>query len=378
MLRAPPLLRRLGPLLAALALGPAAAATTTGEPRCARRPVVHAATGTPVHGIEDLAVDRARGRLYLSAYDRTALDEAVNRGSRRLPQGAIYAVALSALAPGNGAAGALAARPAVSPGEVGGDLHPHGIALRPDGGLAAINRAYRRGPDGGWARETRIELFDAAGNGLAHRRSLADPALCRANDLVAHGPGTLLVTRDHGACATAGRWLEDVLGLSRGKLLRVRTEGGRVRIAAVARGLTYPNGIAATADGALIPVAETRAQRLALFDADDLGRATGPARPVRTHALPGGPDNISVAPDGTLLVALHPRLWHFALARYRILGRRDTASRVVRVDPRSGRIRTVIDDPEGARLSGATAAVAAGGLVIASSVIDDALLVCRR
>ena len=308
-------------------------------------------------------------RLYLSAYDRTALDDAVAGDAGRLPQGAIYALPLDALANGDGP---LRATAATDTAMAARDLHPHGIALLPGGRLAAVNHAYER-TGGDWRRRTRIELFRTGPDRLHRAGTIAHPALCRANDLAAADADTLFVTRDHGACGTAGRWLEDLLGLERGQLLQV-TLGGTPAVEVAAQGLSIPNGVAVASDGQVY-VAETRRRAVSVFDVR--GLQNGGRQAPRRIAMDGGPDNLSLGPDGRVLAALHPTLWRYALARYRWFGVETAATRLVGLAPETGQVTRLFDDPEGRLLAAATAVLQVPGALVASSAIDAALLVCR-
>ena len=65
------------------------------------------------------------------------------------------------------------------------------------------------------------------------------------------------------------------------------------------------------------------------------------------------------------------------MARNRWFGQRESGTRVVALNPESGQVRTLIDDPEAEALNAGTTAVAANGWLLVGSVLDDALLVCR-
>ena len=84
-----------------------------------------------------------------------------------------------------------------------------------------------------------------------------------------------------------------------GRLLRRAPDG---TIAVVLDNLYFANGIAMTGDASAVIYAETAAARLSRYDID-----TGAVSTVLDN-LPGYPDNVSVAPDGLLWVALtNPR-----------------------------------------------------------------------
>lgn len=94
-------------------------------------------------------------------------------------------------------------------------------------------------------------------------------------------------------------WPADILEhIGTGQLLRLRP-GGTPEV--LLAGLQFANGVALAPDESFLVVAETGARRLCRY------RLTGPqAGSTDTLAadLPGYPDNISQAPDGTFWVAL--------------------------------------------------------------------------
>ena len=409
----------------ACALSTAAAPLPAAE-TCTRRPLVDAASGAPVRGVEDLAHDPATGRLYLSAYDRWAVADATDAGERP-PDGGIHAVSLDALRTGDGP---LRVRELT--GQLDGAFHPHGIGFVREGATArlfAVNHAWGKA-GGGWRKRFRLAVLEPTGDDrtanpkqqnpsswcgsrasppsynlplpfiegegetaargaaragrgggdptcsqrltLTRVASVDDPALCRANDVAARSVTTAYVTRDHGACRGAARWLEMTLGLDRAELLRVDLTG-EPRIATLADELAMANGVTLSPDGERVAVAETRGERIRIYDADSVQ-----AGPVATHSLPGGPDNLTWGDSGRILAAVHDSLLATGLARYRVFGRRRAGSHVVALDPATGAARTLVRDRSGTRLNMATAAIRADGTLIAAGLLDDALLVCRE
>jgi hypothetical protein len=107
-------------------------------------------------------------------------------------------------------------------------------------------------------------------------------------------------------------------------------------------------------------VAETRSNRLLRPD----GSAVD---------LPGAPDNLTASTEG-LVIALHPsllRLWPY------LAGWSEHAPTRIALVRDGGAVELLYDDPAGARFSAATTAVLADGRLIAGSVRDAGLLVCR-
>jgi len=303
-----------------------------GPEACRRLALVDAGTGATIRGVEDIA--RHGGALILSAHDRLAAGKGVSR------TGGLYRLPLAALD---------AAGP-VRVGRLGGTgrLDPHGIAVA-ENRIAVILR--RHGPDGHVG--TDVISARLSGARLSGAERLRDPALCAANDLAFDG-ARLLVTLDRRDCP--GLSWRDMLRGSGGRLVAIGPGG----VAAALRdGLAHANGVLSGGGGLVI--AETRAHRLRVS-------------PGHGIDLPGGPDNLTRAPDGRILAALHPDLIRLALYRFGWTGR--APARIVAVAPQDGSVEVLFDDPAGAVFPAATVAVMAGGRLVAGSVRAAGLLVC--
>jgi hypothetical protein len=306
---------------------------------CARAALVDTSSGQPITGVEDMALMPDRDTLILSAMDRLAL----TRRPSSAPEGGLFEVSISRLA-----AGETWAAPIVRPGAVAGGLFPHGIAVSNDGErLAFINRA----------RDGKVSIIGGSlGRGAFNiRTTRSEPELCRANDLMFAGDEgmNLRVTLDRGNCGLD--WADLKPSSTSGRVISVN-------LASIAplkvdeTGLAFANGIAG------MYVAETRASRLR-------------HRLDRPLELPGGPDNLNWDGLGGLIVALHPSLYRLAAYRF---GYHDTApSRIVRIGL-DRRIEVLFDDTRGEVFSGASSAVLSGGVLVAGSMHDAGVLVCRK
>ena len=280
--------------------------------------------------------------LILSAMDRLAREWR----PETTPEGGLFKVSLKRLA-----AGEAWAAPIVWPGAVAGGLFPHGLAVSTDGErLAFINRGINRAGDG----TVSIVGGTLTRGAFSLRTTRFDPLFCRANDLEFSGGGAmaLRVTLDRGDCGLS--WADLKPGSTSGRVVSVNL-GGLAPPKIEQTGLAFANGIAG------LYVAETRGWRLH-------------HRLDRPVELPGGPDNLTWDGLGGLIAALHPSLFRLAAYRY---GYHDTApSRIVRVD--LGRnIEVLFDDPAGEVFSGTSVAVLAGGVLVAGSIRDAGLLVCK-
>ncbi len=335
--------------LAAL-LAAACSVATGGAPRysaadCAVRPILEAGTGRAVLGAEDLAFDAARGEILVSAYDRRATDAALAQGAP-VPEGGLYAVDPVALAHGP-----TRARPLLPPGAIRGGLRPQGIDI--DGNrLAVVNR--RLGPDG--RLDPVVLLLDLATSPPAVVAIHRAPGFCALNDVAIDG-GLLHATLDREDCRRfAPREL--LPGARTGRLVRLADE----ETGTVAEGFRFPNGVLRLPDGRLA-VAETRGGGIRLSDG-------------RVLATPGGPDNLTLAADGRIVAAVLPNL---VRTLFYLRGWSARApSRIVRVDPATGAVELLFDDPEGLIFPGASVGLMVGDMLVAGSVLAPGLLVCQR
>lgn len=334
--------------------GKAATGARYQSEQCRRVALLDVATGKTIRGAEDIAVDAGRDRLYVSAYDRRSVERAVRRKAFSIPEGGVYSVSLSGLL---GSGDEAPATPVVRADEIAGGLRPHGISFNPEiGEIAFINRGYQR-IDDRWRMTPRIERIGVDGEAIVGEDNQTP---CAANDLLDE-PSQALISFDHERCDWRSG-LEDALSLHRSGV--AADDGARLFDAAL-----FANGIARTEDGR-IALAATREKALLLMD------ERGEGLKVSSRiALPGGPDNLTVSADGGVVAAVHPSLLLMGLDRRLALGA--APSRIVKADPNSGGVEVLFDDPGGALFSAATVAAEWRGALIAGSVVDEGLLVCR-
>ena len=235
-----------------------------------------------VTGAEDMQVDARDKLLIASASDR-----------RHMGSGAdgIYALALDK--PDAGFV-KLAGTPKV--------FHPHGISLfRAADGTLTLMAVNHLAPD-----HHAVDIFQVlVENGTARLNevgAIEGDKLIHPNDVVAVGEAQFYVTNDHGSKTGLGMTLENYLTLPRADVLYY--DGAIFREAAT--GLVFANGINVSNDGRHVYVAESTMRRVQSFARDMFsGRLT----PEATLDFPSGPDNIDTAPDGTLWIAGHPKMF---------------------------------------------------------------------
>lgn len=333
---------------AAALLLAACAPAAPGPPRfpasqCAVHAVIDAATGLPLKGIEDLA-PAPSGMLMLSADDRLAGEKAIAEG-RSPADGGLYLASIEAVRMGS-----TQARPLFAAGQLSGGLRPVGIAL--DGTrLAFVNR--RLSPAGTVDPVVVEAALDADGS-VRITAIHKGPGFCGLNDVAFDGP-LLLATLSETGCPPG--LADRLLNRPTGQLVEIAPDTTQ----SVAQGFRFANGVALLPAG-LVAVSETRAGQLRLSDGREL-------------PVPGGPDNLSLAADGRLVVALVPSILRLAAYRY---GFSDSApARVVAVSPATGAVETLFDDPEGQLLPGLSSALWLDDMLVAGSVLAEGLLVCR-
>ncbi len=322
--------------------------------QCRRVAILEADTRRPIIGAEDLAFDAEADRLIISAYDRRSVERAATSGAETIPEGDLYFVELSALA---GDTEEMALQPVVERGSVAGGLRPHGISFDPaTKQISVVNRVYDSA-GGGWRMRPRIDRFGADGA----LTTVESPALhCSANDLTTLD-GETLVSFDHAGCGWRAV-LEDIAATRKSGLATLAGEELFV-------GARHANGVIATLDGD-IALAATRDRAVLLLSAN--GGEFALTKKIHT---PGGPDNLTLSDDGSIIAALHPSL--MAIGAQRRLGVGKAGSRIVRIDLSSGRNVLLFDDPKAELFSAATAAIEVDGTLVAGSVLDAGLLVCK-
>lgn len=319
---------------------------------CRRVAVVDAATNEAVVGAEDLAFDAATNSVIFSAYDRRAAEHAARDGRDAVPEGGLYSARLAALA-----ANEVSVEPLIAQASMDGGLRPHGVSFDAESRrVSFINRAYRK-LDGKWRMTPEIVHVGVDRAEFTDE----DAPRCSANDLATLND-VLYVSYDHDDCGWRGG-LEDVFGSTNSGVSIPDGES-------VFYGVRHANGLVPTGDGRLA-LAATRDKAIVLLQETD-----GKFSVEKKFAMPGAPDNLTVAADGAIVAALHPSLTAIGLARRMGFGK--AGSRIVSVDPETGATTLLFDDPKAALFQAATAAVYAEGVLVAGSVLDAGLLVCAR
>lgn len=343
---------------AALALA-ACAEKGDGEPvyspdQCRRVALIDASTGKAVVGAEDLTFDPAMRHVIISAYDRRAVERQAARGAGRLDEGGIYSVPLDVLA---GDATSLTVSSIVSRDTVVGGLRPHGVAFdEARREITFVNRSYQK-MYGRWRVSPRIERAGAdgavfVGDGGAPR--------CSANDIALIGDRTF-VSFDHGSCG----WRAGIEDLAAAKASGIETVDGDTMFDRA----RHANGVTAT-PGRQLALASTRDKSIVVLAEEGDGFDVS-----REIAVPGGPDNLTVSADGSIVAAVYPSLLTIGAQRRLGLGR--SGSRIVSANLETGEISLLFNDDKGKFFSAASAGLLAEGLLIMGSALDRGIVVCK-
>jgi hypothetical protein len=236
---------------------------------------------------EDIQVDHASGIAYLSVFDRRAALH--DRGIT----GTILKLDL------NQPNAAL--KPATAGDPPG--FRPHGVSLWTHGDEPKRLFVVSHPLDASGQEQQTVEIFEQQADQLFHHmKTVSDALFVHPNDLAAVGPEQFYVANDSGAHNSFTRMIEFLF--QPGWSSVVYYDGAKGAIAVTGRAMA--NGVMASADGLKLYLAETAGRQVLIFDRDT---QTGGLYWSGLIELPGGPDNLDLAEDGSLWVAAHPNTW---------------------------------------------------------------------
>ena len=297
----------------------------------------------PVSGIagpEDMAVDHASGRVFISSLDRRDPEA---RGAVHLfdPADPLAAGGWRDITGGEPAA-----------------FRPLGIDYYENDGvrrLFIVNEFNNA-----------VEIFDVGDDGvLTHRKTMTEKRLTSPNNVVAVGPTQFYVTNDvkSGRETVAGK-IDFLTRAAKGDVLYF--DGVAWRIAA--SGLRFANGIALAKDGRELHVAETAGRAVKTY-----ARAPESGRLTLLHSVstPAAPDNLTIDADGALWVAGLPK--PLALSLHAGDAKRLAPSSVMRLTG-GGAATIYLDD--GKELSASSSAVRIGDALMIGAIFEQKFLLC--
>lgn len=292
-------------------------------------------------GSEDVVLDAATGRVFISSQDFRHLDS--SPGDIFLYDPSTGAVPLRLPRTG----------PAV--------FHPHGMALFRDASGATLFVVNHPTPTSGQVE--RFEVRD--GPSLVHLESVTLP-FPSLNEVAAVGPRQFYVTIDAGTKGgTVGRVAETFLRLP---LAGVGYFDGR-DARWVVEGLRYANGLAV--DGDLVFVSETTGRALHSYRRS----ADGALTRLASASDASGLDNLSFDETGDVWVGAHPNMLAFLSHAKDPANRSPSQVLRARVDRSTGAL-TLVDAAmdDGVLVSGSSVAQPiANGRIVIGSVFEHAL-----
>lgn len=258
-------------------------------------------------GAEDFAIDWQKRRAYVSSADRHGVDN----GKR--PNGDIYLLDFS----GNS--------PTLTPLKAWADdsFFPHGLDFFVDWDGTRLLFAVNHGATG---REHTVEVFEAKDDGtLRHARTISSSSFTSPNDIAVAGAEEFYVTNDPFDAPAYERAL-NYMGVPTGTVTHYNNGVARP----VADNLRFPNGIVRSPDGQWLLVAESLGRSVSLFQRNPF---TGQLAKRQEIEVKMAADNLIVFPDGTTVVAGHPRPLAF-LSHAKAPQEKRSPSMVVQLAPR--------------------------------------------
>lgn len=307
-----------------------------------------------VMGSEDIVLDPIMKRAYLSYQDFRSLKQ-----TERAEPGAIASYDLE-----RGGAPVKVAMDFPQP------FHPHGLSFfrSADGErrLFIVNHPDRN--------TSHVEIFAVEGvetPTLRHLRTVTGPEMISINDVVAVGLDQFYATNDAGTRADdALRTVETVLRLPWASVLYFDD----VHFTTVVEGLTYANGIAVSADGRAVYVAETTGRKLSIYDRDV---STGELTLRSSKVIPSGLDNLSIANDGSIWIGAHPKMFDFLAHSNDPTALSPSQIFRATVDGTSVNVEEIFLD-DGRQISGSSVALPVGSKrFIIGTVFQEHFLDCR-
>ncbi len=292
-------------------------------------------------GTEDIVVDPESGTLYVSAYNRRAVDG----------KDGIYA-----FNPDKSEQVRLVSVDAPA------DFHPHGISFWSDGIHRQIFAVSHR-TDGSEV----VEIFSVTEDGgLAHKKTVKFAAMHSPNDVQAVAENAFYVTNDSGKKGSTIYKNLSYLGARLSSVAFYDGESGR----SVADDLSYANGINMSADGRYVYVAESLPRSLRVYSRNP---RTNELERIKDIALNSSPDNIDIDEEGLLWIGGHPNV--FKYLAYKKDSTKLAPSHVLKVDAETGDITDIYFD-DGHAYRASAVALAYGDKFYVGSVYEDHVLMC--
>ena len=310
--------------------------------------------GDLIVGIEDMAYDQRKGQIYFSAYNR-----------REGKPGGIYRL--------DAGYNNKDIRRLSLPQTNTKTYWPHGIHLsyqEDQTRLDVIERDLRvKGRQKAQISQYRWNITEPKDIKLISR--IEDDLFCSANNLSFSTSGSkprdIYITRDHFSCSSWQQKLDNVFKPKSSSLLRMRQDA-EAKPTVIVKNLSYANGIAPHPYSGVY-TSETRKKRVSQ---QLRGGKIPRGHSAGNVTLPGGPDNLTVTPQGDVLAALHPNLIRFAAFRAGWGPRVKSRFAIISSDKSVNTYDVPADI-----LSGATVALRVDESVYLGGAFDEAIAICK-
>jgi sugar lactone lactonase YvrE len=299
----------------------------------------------------DIRVDRSHDIAYLSSLDRQALREGKN------VTGTVLRLDLES--------NPLRAVPALAGVPV--DFRPGGMSLYglPEGTQRLFVLSHPA------HAPAAVEIFKREADGqFAHDETLHNPLLVSPHGIVAVGDRQFYVTNNSGARTSFERLTE--IAVARSLSTVVYFDGSTMRV--VDDAVAQATGIAASADGGRVYVAQAGGRSVRIYSRDSSNGDLTPIEDVKVYSTP---ENLDVAEDGGIWLAAYPNF--VAVLQHRHDPEVRAPSQILRIapDPLAERRLGEVYLNDGADLSaGSVAAVTSSGFLLGAP-LDRKVLVCR-
>jgi hypothetical protein len=249
-----------------------------------------------------------------------------------------------------------------------GNFRPADLSLLKVAGQPRRLFAISTLPDGMQTVEISAE---APSGGFTPEATVRNPAFRNLSAIAATGPRTFYVASH--ANATGELALPDRFdALLRRSLATLLYYDGR-KTRDIASDLRHVGGLARSADGKLLYVAETSAKSLRIYEP----RPDGTVVLRGTIPLGVSPGRLTVDADGVVWIAVYPKL-HALRAHARDPSRR-VPTQVLRFDPRQpDRGVASIYANDGEKLSAGTVAIRWRDKLIIGALLDPKVLICKQ
>lgn len=338
-------------------------------------------TGEKVVGAEDLDFDPETGTVFLSAYDRRAVDREIKAG-KVTTQGGIYTFQVSDITESNTLNVTDISREFKEEENIKKyGFRPHGFALGEIDGaplLAVVNRRFDTNDDlktipewdgsGSWI--TSIDVFTISPKSLVLEMTKEQGGACDPNN-VTFWNNKIYSTDSNLPC----NW---------GNRIRIRTIFYQVRLPDKFESSNFSgdflNGITVWT-GKNLTWADTWNSKIFIFDPEKRDPTRLYDYPKKEFAftakidLPIAPDNLTVDENDNLYVAGFPNLLDYFYYMKGWFGVKKSPSVAYRISPDDYAQELLFKD-DGSMISGATVALRAGDYLILGSGWDDNIAIC--